>query len=192
MKKPEELRSHRWFGRESMRTYNHRSRIAQMGFEAADYRGKPVIAILNTWSDINPCHTHFRQRAEEVKRGVWQAGGFPLEMPAISLAEPFQKPSPLMYRNLLAMEAEELLRSYPCDGAVLMGGCDKTTPGSSWARPRWTSRRSPCRGPDVKGNASGGRWAGSECQGLVGAARGRIDPSSGGPALRIARSPATA
>src|SRR5260221_12407015 len=129
MKKPEELRSHRWFGRESMRTFNHRSRMAQIGFESDDYRGKPVIAILNTWSDINPCHTHFRQRAEEMKRGVLLACSFPLEMPAISLAEPFQKPSPLMYRNLLAMEAEELLRSYPVDGAVLMGGCDKTTPG---------------------------------------------------------------
>ena len=93
-----------------------------------DYAGKPVIAIINTWSDINPCHTHFRQRAEEVKRGVWQAGGFPVEMPAISLAEPFQKPTTMMYRNLLAMETEELLRSYPADGCVLMGGCDKTTP----------------------------------------------------------------
>src|SRR5687768_17540927 len=155
-KKPEELRSHRWFGRESMRTYNHRSRIAQMGFEAADYRGKPVIAILNTWSEINPCHTHFRQRAEEVKRGVWQAGGFPLEMPAISLAEPFQKPSPLTYHNLLAMEAEELLRSYPCDGAVLMGGCDKTTPGLIMGA---TSMDIPAiylpAGPMLKGNASG-------------------------------------
>ena len=99
-----------------------------MGYSRADYEGKPVIAIINTWSDINPCHAHFRQRAEEVKRGVWQAGGFPLEMPAISLAEPFQKPTTMLYRNLLAMETEELLRSYPVDGAVLMGGCDKTTP----------------------------------------------------------------
>jgi dihydroxy-acid dehydratase len=103
--------------------------MAQLGMQESDYRGKPVIAILNTWSEINPCHLHFRQRAEEIKRGVWQAGGFPLEMPAMSLAEIFMKPSPLMYRNLLAMEAEELLRSYPIDGAVLMGGCDKTTPG---------------------------------------------------------------
>jgi dihydroxy-acid dehydratase len=156
MKKPEELRSHRWFGKESMRTFNHRSRMAQMGWEADDYRGKPVIAILNTWSDINPCHTHFKQRVEEIKRGVWQAGGFPLEMPAISLAEPFQKPSPLMYRNLLAIEAEELLRSYPCDGAVLMGGCDKTTPGLIMGA---TSMGLPFiylpAGPMLKGNASG-------------------------------------
>ena len=100
-----------------------------MGYEAADYRGKPVIAIINTWSDINPCHTHFKQRAEEVKRGIWSAGGFPVEMPAMSLSEPFQKPTTMLYRNLLAMETEELLRSYPADGAVLMGGCDKTTPG---------------------------------------------------------------
>jgi dihydroxy-acid dehydratase len=100
-----------------------------MGYDAADYRGKPVIGIINTWSDINPCHTHFKQRVEDVKRGVWSAGGFPVELPAMSLSEPFQKPTTMLYRNLLAMETEELLRSYPCDGAVLMGGCDKTTPG---------------------------------------------------------------
>ncbi len=127
--KPEELRSWRWFGRESMRTYNQRSRMAQMGYAYSDYAGKPVIAILNTWSEISTCHTHFKQRAEEIKRGVWQAGGFPVEMPAISLSETLQKPSAMLYRNLLALETEELLRSYPCDGAVLMGGCDKTTPG---------------------------------------------------------------
>jgi dihydroxy-acid dehydratase len=99
-----------------------------MGCIQADYAGKPVIAIINTWSDINPCHSHLRQRAEDVKRGVWQAGGFPVEMPAITLGETFQKPTTMMYRNLLAMEAEELLRSYPADGCVLLGGCDKTTP----------------------------------------------------------------
>lgn len=99
-----------------------------MGYHRSDYAGKPVIAIINTWSDINPCHSHFKQRAEEVKRGVWQAGGFPVEMPAMSLSEPFQKPTTMLYRNLLAMETEELLRSYPADGCVLMGGCDKTTP----------------------------------------------------------------
>jgi dihydroxy-acid dehydratase len=99
-----------------------------MGYSRSDYQGKPIIAIINTWSDINACHSHFRQRAEEVKRGVLQAGGFPLEMPAIALAEVFQKPTTMLYRNLLALETEELLRSYPVDGAVLMGGCDKTTP----------------------------------------------------------------
>ena len=127
-KTPEQLRSHRWYGAKDMRSFGHRSRTAQMGYDRSDYAGKPVIAIVNTWSDINPCHTHFKQRAEEVKRGVWQAGGFPVEMPAMSLSEPFQKPTTMLYRNLLAMETEELLRSYPVDGAVLMGGCDKTTP----------------------------------------------------------------
>jgi dihydroxy-acid dehydratase len=126
---PEQLRSHRWFGTTDLRSFGHRSRAKQMGFDASDYAGKPVIGIVNTWSDINPCHTHFRQRVEDVKRGVLQAGGFPLELPAMSLSEPFQKPTTMLYRNLLAMETEELLRSYPVDGCVLMGGCDKTTPG---------------------------------------------------------------
>jgi dihydroxy-acid dehydratase len=128
-KKPEELRSHRWYGATDLRSFGHRSRTAQMGYSRADYAGKPVIAILNTWSDINPCHQHFRVRVEEIKRGVWEAGGFPVEMPALSLSENFQKPTTMLYRNLLAMETEELLRSYPADGTVLMGGCDKTTPG---------------------------------------------------------------
>jgi dihydroxy-acid dehydratase len=127
-KRPEDLRSHRWYGVNDLRSFGHRSRTAQMGYERADYAGKPVIGIINTWSDINACHTHFKQRVEEVKRGVWEAGGFPVELPAMTLSEPFQKPTTMMYRNFLAMEAEEALRSYPADGAVLMGGCDKTTP----------------------------------------------------------------
>jgi len=127
-KTPEDLRSHRWFGESDMRGFGHHSRTAQMGYSREDYLGKPVIAIVNTWSDINACHSHFRQRADEIKRGVLQAGGFPLEMPALALAEVFQKPTTMLYRNLLAMETEELLRSYPVDGCVLMGGCDKTTP----------------------------------------------------------------
>lgn len=99
-----------------------------MGFASEDFKGKPTIAILNTWSDVNNCHTHFRDRAEEVKRGVWQAGGFPLEIPVMSLSESFMKPTSMYYRNLLALEVEETLRCYPVDGAVLMGGCDKTVP----------------------------------------------------------------
>jgi dihydroxy-acid dehydratase len=128
-KSPQDLRSNRWLGREDLRTFGHRSRLQQLGFDRADWVGKPVIGIVNTWSDINACHGHLRARAEDVKRGVWQAGGFPLELPAMSLAEPFVKPSTMLYRNFLAMECEELLRSHPIDGAVLMGGCDKTTPG---------------------------------------------------------------
>ncbi|MEM8849935.1 MAG: L-arabinonate dehydratase [Pseudomonadota bacterium] len=126
---PRPLRSARWFDTDDLRSFGHRSRIMQMGYGAEDWSGKPVIAIVNTWSDINPCHAHFRHRAEDVKRGVLQAGGFPIELPALSLAEQFVKPSAMLYRNMLAMEVEELLRSHPVDGAVLMGGCDKTTPG---------------------------------------------------------------
>jgi dihydroxy-acid dehydratase len=128
-KTPEQLRSYRWYGVNDLRSFGHRSRTAQMGYASQEYLGKPVIAIVNTWSEINSCHTHFKQRVEEVKRGIWQAGGFPVEMPVMTLAEPFQKPTTMLYRNFLAMETEELLRSYPFDGCVLMGGCDKTTPG---------------------------------------------------------------
>jgi dihydroxy-acid dehydratase len=128
-KRPEELRSHRWFGASDLRSFGHRSRLRQFGYDSPDWRGKPVIGIINTWSDINACHGHLRDRAEDVKRGVLQAGGLPIELPAMSLAEPMVKPSTMLYRNFLAMETEELLRSHPIDGAVLMGGCDKTTPG---------------------------------------------------------------
>jgi dihydroxy-acid dehydratase len=124
----EELRSHRWFGPDSLRGFGHRSRMKQLGYELEEFSGRPVIAIVNTWSDLSCCHGHFRERAEAVRRGVWAAGGFPVEIPVLTLAEPFQKPSAMMFRNLLAIETEEVLRSYPVDGAVLMGGCDKTTP----------------------------------------------------------------
>jgi len=133
-KSPQQLRSYRWFGGEGpagnagLRAVSHRSRMRQLGVAAAEHLGKPVIAILNTWAEINPCHMHLRERAEQVRRGVWEAGGFPLEFPVATLSETFCKPTPMLYRNLLAMETEELLRSYPVDGAVLMGGCDKTTP----------------------------------------------------------------
>jgi dihydroxy-acid dehydratase len=123
------LRSARWFAPDDFRSFGHRSRMRQMGYAPADWAGKPVIAVINTWSDINQCHAHFKQRVDDVKRGVLQAGGLPLELPAMSLSEPIVKPTTMLYRNLLAMETEELLRSHPIDGAVLMGGCDKTTPG---------------------------------------------------------------
>jgi dihydroxy-acid dehydratase len=128
-KRPEDLRSHRWLGVSDMRSFGHRARLRQMGYDGDDWDGKPVIGIINTWSEINACHAHLRERAEHVKRGVLMGGGFPIELPAISLAEPMVKPSTMLYRNFLAMETEELLRSHPIDGAVLMGGCDKTTPG---------------------------------------------------------------
>ncbi|MEP7341894.1 MAG: L-arabinonate dehydratase [Acidobacteriota bacterium] len=128
-KSPEQLRSHRWLGTSDIRAFGHRSRAKQMGYASEDYEGKPVIGIINTWSDLSTCHSHFRERAAEVKRGVWQAGGFPVELPAMAVSEIFMKPSPMLYRNFLAMQTEELLRSQPVDGVVLMGGCDKTTPG---------------------------------------------------------------
>jgi dihydroxy-acid dehydratase len=127
-KKPEDLRSHRWFGVDDLRAFGHRSRMRQIGYDVEDWRGKPVIGIINTWSDINPCHAHFPERMQWIKKGVLQAGGFPLELPALSLSEPFVKPTTMLYRNLLAMECEELIRSHPVDGVVLLGGCDKTTP----------------------------------------------------------------
>lgn len=125
----EDLRSHKWFGGDGLRAFSHRARTRQLGIGAEEHLGKPVIGILNTWSGINPCHMHLRERAREVARGVWQAGGYPVEFPVSTLSETFQKPTPMLYRNMLAMEVEEIIRSYPVDGVVLMGGCDKTTPG---------------------------------------------------------------
>jgi dihydroxy-acid dehydratase len=99
-----------------------------MGIDDQDFRDKPIIGVLNTWSDMNTCHSHFRERVQEVKRGVLQAGGFPVEIPVMSLGEMLMKPTTMLYRNLLAMETEEVLRCHPIDAAVLMGGCDKTVP----------------------------------------------------------------
>mgnify|MGYP002629871861 CR=1 FL=1 len=124
-----DLRSQRWFAPDDLRSFGHRSRLRQMGYAADEAEGRPVIAILNTWSDLAQCHTHFPQRVAAVKRGVWQAGGFPVEIPVLSLSEMFMKPTAMLYRNLLAIEAEEVLRCHPVDAAVLMGGCDKTVPG---------------------------------------------------------------
>jgi dihydroxy-acid dehydratase len=155
-KTPAELRSARWFAPDDFRSFGHRSRALQLGYDHADWTGKPVIAVINTWSDISTCHSHFKQRVEEVKRGILQAGGFPLELPAISLSEVFVKPTTMMYRNLLAIETEELLRSHPIDGAVLMGGCDKTTPGLLMGA---FSMGLPCiylpAGPMLRGNWKG-------------------------------------
>lgn len=122
------FKSSRWFEPDSLRGFGHRSRLKGMGYDDQDYRGKPVIAILNTWSDLNTCHSHFPERVQEVKRGIWQMGGFPVEIPVMSLGEMMMKPTTMLYRNLLAMEAEEVLRCHPVDAAVLMGGCDKTVP----------------------------------------------------------------
>ena len=128
-KTAQDLRSGRWFATDDLRGFGHRSRMMQLGYAEEDFIGKPVIGVLNTWSEINSCHGHFPERAREVKRGVFQAGGFALEIPVMSLDEQFLKPTSMLYRNMLAMETEETIRAHPLDGVVLMGGCDKTTPG---------------------------------------------------------------
>lgn len=124
-----ELRSARWFAPDDLRSFGHRSRLMQLGYSEADFMGKPIIGILNTWSELNACHSHFPERVQAVKRGILQAGGFPVELPTLAVDESFTKPTSMLYRNMLAMEAEENIRSHPLDGVVLMGGCDKTTPG---------------------------------------------------------------
>lgn len=124
-----DLRSRRWFELDSMRGFAHRQRLQQTGMRREDFIGRPVVGIINTHSDLATCHQHLRQRAEDVKRGVLLAGGFPVELPTFSLGETIVKPTTMLFRNLLAIETEELLTAHPIDAAVLLGGCDKTTPG---------------------------------------------------------------
>jgi dihydroxy-acid dehydratase len=129
-RKLSDLRSRRWFNATDMRAFAHRQRIQQMGLRREDVMDRPAVAIINTWSDLSPCHAHLRERAESIKRGILMAGGTPFELPALSLGEVMVKPTTMLYRNFLAMEVEELLRSLPVDGVVLLAGCDKTTPGT--------------------------------------------------------------
>src|SRR3954447_480855 len=178
-----------------MRAFAHRQRTQQMGFRREEFIGRPVIAIVNTWSEMSPCHFHLRERADAVRRGVWQAGGFPVELPALSLGEVMVKPTTMLYRNLLALETEELLRQHPIDGAVLIGGCDKTTPGLVMGA---TSADLPSifvpAGPMLAGNWKGARlgsgtdswkyWA-EKCAGNL------ADCDWRGVEAGIARSPGT-
>ncbi|MEP9348115.1 L-arabinonate dehydratase [Xanthobacter sp. KR7-225] len=155
-KNPDALRSARWFAADDLRSFGHRSRLRQMGYAPEDWAGRPVIAILNTWSDFNSCHAHFKDRVQDIKRGVLQAGGFPLEVPVHSVSETFLKPTSMLYRNMLAMEVEEVIRAHPVDGAVLMGGCDKSTPALLMGA---TSAGVPAiyvpAGPMLRGNWNG-------------------------------------
>ena len=155
-KTPDQLRSARWFAPDDLRSFGHRSRMNQIGYDVSEFAGRPIIGILNTWSDFAQCHAHFKHRVDDVKRGVLQAGGFPVELPAISLSESTVKPTTMLYRNFLAMETEELIRSQPVDGVVLMGGCDKTTPGLILGA---TSAGVPAifvpAGPQLRGNWHG-------------------------------------
>jgi len=122
------LRSRHWFGERDRWGLAHRAWLRAEGFSERVFEGKPVIGICNSWSELNNCNAHLRQVAEAVKRGVWEAGGFPLEFCTISLGEMLMKPTTMLYRNLMAMEVEETIRAYPLDGVVLLCGCDKTTP----------------------------------------------------------------
>jgi dihydroxy-acid dehydratase len=155
-KRPDQLRSARWFAPNDLRSFGHRSRVMQIGYAREEWQERPLIAIVNTWSDAQPCHMHFKQRVDDVKRGVLMAGGLPIELPALSLSESLLKPTTMLYRNMLAMDVEELLRSHPVDGVVLMGGCDKTTPALLLGA---TSMNLPAiylpAGPMLRGNWKG-------------------------------------
>jgi dihydroxy-acid dehydratase len=122
------LRSRNWFGRNDLDGMVHRSWLKMEGFSDLLFDGRPVIGIANSWSELTTCNAHLRTVAEAVKRGVWSAGGFPLEFPTISLGEVLMKPTTMLFRNLMAMDVEECIRAYPLDAVVLLSGCDKTTP----------------------------------------------------------------
>ena len=125
---PTKLRSHTWFNGREYYNFSRRANLRSLGFNRDIFKGKPVIGICNSWSELNNCNAHLRQVADAVKRGVWEAGGFPLEFPTISLGEQFMKPTTMLFRNLMAMDVEESIRANPLDGVVLLCGCDKTTP----------------------------------------------------------------
>ena len=124
------LRSHEWFGERGRNGFIHRSWMRNQGFSPDVFDGRPVIGICNTWSELTPCNSHLRDVADAVKRGVWQAGGFPVEFPVMSLGETLLRPTAMLFRNLLSMDTEESIRGNPVDGVVLLSGCDKTTPGT--------------------------------------------------------------
>src|SRR3954453_3855016 len=123
-----DLRSRKWFHGADYYNFARRTYIRAEGFNADVFQGKPVIGICNSWSELTNCNLHLRTVAEAVKRGVWAAGGFPLEFPTISLGEVYMRPTTMLYRNLMAMDVEECIRAYPMDSVVLLCGCDKTTP----------------------------------------------------------------
>lgn len=129
-KKTNKLRSRDWFGKTGKDGFIYRAWMKNQGFPPDEFDGRPVIGICNTWSELTPCNGHFRELAESVKRGVWEAGGFPLEFPVMSLGETLMRPTTMLYRNLASMDTEESIRANPLDGVVLLCGCDKTTPST--------------------------------------------------------------
>ena len=120
MAEEKKLRSARWFEKDDLRSFGHRSRMNQMGYEPEEYQDKPIIAIVNPWNEFNTCHTHFPERVKDIKRGILEAGGFPIEIPVLSLGEQLMKPTAMMFRNFLAMEVEEVLKAHPVDGCVVL------------------------------------------------------------------------
>src|SRR6185436_4383105 len=124
----QKLRSEGWFGRKGKDGFIYRAWMKKQGIPSFEFSGKPVIGICNTWSELTPCNSHFRELAEWVKRGVLEAGGLPVEFPVMSLGETLIKPTAMLYRNLVSMDVEESIRANPLDGVVLLCGCDKTTP----------------------------------------------------------------
>jgi len=122
------LRSRQWFGSDNLQNMSNRAYLRAEGLSSQVFDGRPVIGVCNSWSEMTTCNAHLRQVADAVKRGVWAAGGFPLEFPTISLGEVLMKPTTMLYRNLMAMDVEECIRAYPMDAVVLLCGCDKTTP----------------------------------------------------------------
>ena len=127
-KKPQDLRSQQWFGSQDRDGFAYRSWVKGKGVPHDQFDGRPVIGICNTFSELTPCNSHFRTLAEQVKIGVYEAGGFPLEFPVMSLGETLLRPTAMLYRNLASMDVEESIRGNPIDGVVLLMGCDKTTP----------------------------------------------------------------
>jgi dihydroxy-acid dehydratase len=157
-KKPEELRSQHWFGRQDRDGFVYRSWIKGKGVPHDQFDGRPVIGICNTFSELTPCNSHFRTLAEQVKIGVYEAGGFPLEFPVMSLGETLMRPTAMLYRNLASMDVEESIRANPLDGVVLLMGCDKTTPSLLMGA---SSVNLPTIG--VSGGAMlNGKWRGQE------------------------------
>ena len=169
-RKPADLRSARWFAPDDLRAFGHRSRAMQMGYAPEEWKDRPVIAIINTWSDAQPCHMHFKSRVDDVKRGVLMAGGFPMELPALSLSESLLKPTTMLYRNMLAMDAEELLRGHPVDGRGADGRLRQDHAGPSARRHQHgLCRRSICRpGRCCAATGKAGRWARARTHGNTG------------------------
>ena len=151
-------RSREWFDTPELYGWMRRAAFKAEGFSEESYEGKPIIGICNTWSELTHCNSHLRDLAEAVKRGVWQMGGFPMEFPVMSLGEVNMKPTTMLYRNLLSMDVEESITANPLDAVVVLGGCDKTTPGLLMGA---ASADIPTilvtGGPQLKGN-----WKGEE------------------------------